>query len=589
VDFQWGNDEPVQPPSGFLVLLKCSGCGYEDTVPTSYNAIGCPDCEATMTGFEAGLLPSFRTNLDAESFSAENRCSVCGDLAVHLLKKGEIVLCDKHYQQQFGKYSAESSDSTIETYISAICDSDYDEDCLWSWGHRGGTVYDGPPFCPRCGSRIEWEVYDVNKNPDEDVISKGHTAESFNSEVFEAKPRRRTRFSWTKGKDPISPPHDRYHDTYSHEKYMRYHISGLPPGYFIHLSKHMRGWETNFKSPHSREWKHSRSSKKGLATTAAIRWYNIQVAKPEVQELTPIQQMMISKGVSKRRFSIHMTDTTIPIHGIVDGKKVLLEEIHTQRFYVMGGKANLKPFEFASIKQLGRIAGLTGVNEPRPQINFPYDEKAFDFVLPFLQGMIYLPQDTVGNIRSVNRYTKNPQVWIDSHPTWFRNMAKHKLSLHITRHKSSGVTGVTTFKINGTDFVRFHVGTAPKEGEKDYSNTHGMGEHEYYDPKESVWRTLRPTTQKNLLAKALKMGDGVKDLNRSKLTGRLFLLYVDKLNPYQPDPARGSTANWKGYVQMYDAWPMALGNNEEGFVSHTYGKFVIQGAQRMVGRYRPKE
>ena len=76
------------------------------------------------------------------------------------------------------------------------------------------------------------------------------------------------------------------------------------------------------------------------------------------------------------------------------------------------------------------------------------------------------------------------------------------------------------------------------------------------------------------------MGDGVKDLNRSKLTGRLFLLYVDKLNPYQPD---------KGYVQMYEAGKMALGYNEEGFVSHTYGKFVIQGAQRMVRRYRPKE
>jgi len=79
-------------------------------------------------------------------------------------------------------FSAESSNSTIETYISAICDSDYDENCLWNWGHRGGTVYDGPLFCPRCGSRIEWEVYDVNKNPDEDVISKGHTAESFAAE-----------------------------------------------------------------------------------------------------------------------------------------------------------------------------------------------------------------------------------------------------------------------------------------------------------------------------------------------------------------------------------------------------------------------
>jgi len=39
------------------------------------------------------------------------QCSVCGDLAVHVLKNGEIVLCDKHYQQKFGRYSAETSEA----------------------------------------------------------------------------------------------------------------------------------------------------------------------------------------------------------------------------------------------------------------------------------------------------------------------------------------------------------------------------------------------------------------------------------------------------------------------------------------------
>ena len=240
--------------------------------------------------------------------------------------------------------------------------------------------------------------------------------ESFNSEVFEAKARRRTRFAWAIGKDPISPPNDDYQD-HTHRDYMKYHIKGLPPGYFIHLSRYegygKHYWETNFKSPHSREWKHDTHNRKGDATEAAIEWYNIQVAKPE-QVLTPMQKMMISKGVSKRRFSINLTDTTTPIHGIVDGKKVVIGEQHTIRFYVMGGASNMKPFEFATIDKDGL------------EIVFPTKEEAFDFVLPFIQGMIYLPKGEMQGIRSVNHYNKNRQSWINKHPAWFKNMAKHK-------------------------------------------------------------------------------------------------------------------------------------------------------------------
>lgn len=36
-------------------------------------------------------------------------CTVCGDTAVHFYKDGEVILCDKHYQQQYGKYSAEEA------------------------------------------------------------------------------------------------------------------------------------------------------------------------------------------------------------------------------------------------------------------------------------------------------------------------------------------------------------------------------------------------------------------------------------------------------------------------------------------------
>ena len=37
-------------------------------------------------------------------------CTVCGDTAVHFYKDGEVILCDKHYQQQYGKYSRKNAE-----------------------------------------------------------------------------------------------------------------------------------------------------------------------------------------------------------------------------------------------------------------------------------------------------------------------------------------------------------------------------------------------------------------------------------------------------------------------------------------------
>tara|TARA_B110000285_G_scaffold68748_1_gene79065 strand:- start:26063 stop:26680 length:618 start_codon:yes stop_codon:yes gene_type:complete len=54
--------------------------------------------------------------LKSETFEAmtvdENQCSVCGSEAVHHYKNGAVQLCDKHFQQQFGRYSAESFEAT---------------------------------------------------------------------------------------------------------------------------------------------------------------------------------------------------------------------------------------------------------------------------------------------------------------------------------------------------------------------------------------------------------------------------------------------------------------------------------------------
>jgi hypothetical protein len=209
-------------------------------------------------------------------------------------------------------------------------------------------------------------------------------------------------------------------------------------------------------------------------------------------------------------------------------------------------------------------------------IQFPTNEEAFDFVLPFIQGMIYLP-NTLGT-RSINHYNKNPQSWINKHPAWFKNMAKHKLSIHISKH-DSGIGGWTVFRINGIDFVRFGKDTTGSEATyKDGKKAiYGTGKQEYFVKDIQEWKELRPTTQKKLFAKALAIrGTKQEDLHSNMLIGRLFLLYVDKLNPFQPDT---------GYVEIYTP---STGSNKEGFLEGNYGKFVKDGAELMARRYRPK-
>ena len=317
-------------------------------------------------------------------------------------------------------------------------------------------------------------------------------AESFSAETFEAKARRRTRFAWAIGKDPISPPDDIYNDN-THRNYMKYHITGLPPGYFIHLSRYegygKTYWETNFKSPHSISWKHEYHHRKSDATKEAIEWYNIQVAKPETQKLTPMQKMMISKGVSKRKFALHMTDTTKPIHGKNEkGQTIVVGEKHTLRFYIMGGLTNMKPFEFATIYE-----------DKLDNVHFPTNQEAFDFVLPFIQGMIYLP-NTLGT-RSINHYNKNRQSWINKHPAWFKNMAKHKLSMHISRN-DSGMGGFKTFYLNGTNFVRF--GKDKTGSEATYKGGHtaiyGTGRQEYY--AEGEWKQFKTNHAEEIISES---------------------------------------------------------------------------------------
>ena len=81
------------------------GVGRLWGMPTDYRSVS----KITKTQLLNIIKAKYNQVISGDIHAAEDdkKCSVCGNSAVHILKKGEIVLCDKHYQQQFGKYSAE--------------------------------------------------------------------------------------------------------------------------------------------------------------------------------------------------------------------------------------------------------------------------------------------------------------------------------------------------------------------------------------------------------------------------------------------------------------------------------------------------
>jgi len=114
--------------------------------------------------------------LKAETFGGSGSCSVCGSDAVHYYKNGEIQLCDKHYQQQFGRYSAESSKNEDKWYMKckdvpyaqSTASEDLDsEKPLHDWSNVGE---DGFNYCGNCGQYYSPETGIVSDGKYQDLI-----------------------------------------------------------------------------------------------------------------------------------------------------------------------------------------------------------------------------------------------------------------------------------------------------------------------------------------------------------------------------------------------------------------------------------
>ena len=169
----------------------------------------------------------------------------------------------------------------------------------------------------------DWEIVEIRE---------AEELQSFSAEVFMAdrKIRRRTRWTWTRGPeegyaDKDAVPYSEVYDYTSRQgrgyygsyvpKYKiedSYHINDLPEGYHLHLLKpNLRKdyWMAIAKSPSSPTWKKYESRNKAGLTEQLLAWYNDDIAKPEVAELSPIDKLMIQSGMVSGDVQISRIET----------------------------------------------------------------------------------------------------------------------------------------------------------------------------------------------------------------------------------------------------------------------------------------
>lgn len=334
---------------------------------------------------------------------------------------------------------------------------------------------------------------------------------SFAAEVFEAdrKIRRRTRWTWTRGQesgfevenDDISElPYDivytgekgrgyrsTYVPLYSIED--SYHISDLPEGYHLHLYKpslRSGSWRAFSKSPTS-DWEEYTDYKKSNLTGELLSWYNQDIAKPEEKTLSPIEKLMISKG---------MKSGTIQIERVVIPSTPYTPE--KVQYFAFGGPRNMKPTKVCEIE--GGVIVLESLTSNESNL------------FAFAQGMKFMTEKA-GTLRSVNRFNKDPEAWVKSYPAWFQNAVKTKLTDIDLKY-----TGFEEYqggiKINGIVVLKFLNGADKyswrpiNESERKVIDTpYGeMPQFEIYelDMNDPAPIRPRPSTMRKIYAKSFK-------------------------------------------------------------------------------------
>jgi hypothetical protein len=341
--------------------------------------------------------------------------------------------------------------------------------------------------------------------------------QSFAAEVFEAdrKIRRRTRWTWTRGQesgfevenDDISElPYDidytgrkgrGYYGSYVPIYSVKdsYHISDLPEGYHLHLYKpalRSSSWKAFSKSPTS-DWKVFNNYKKSNLTGELLSWYNEDIAKPEQKTLSPIEKLMISKG---------MKSGTIQIERIVIPKtKYTTEKI---QYFAFGGSKLTKrttPLNFCVID-----SGVVSLEN----VEYEFEPHLFAFA----QGLKFMTEKA-GTLRSVNRFNKDPEAWVKSYPAWFQNAVKNKLTdidvefigLDVEKYDSGmQINDIVVLKfLNGVD--RYSWRPINEDKRKVIDTPYGeMPQFEIYelDMNDPAPIIPRPSTMQKIYAKSFK-------------------------------------------------------------------------------------
>jgi len=448
----------------------------------------------------------------------------------------EVLAHDEMYGEDLYYLSGEIQDVVVERVRQWNGDEViYDAETTMTVEHKDGSKYRYSETDPIYGEMGEIvghvsEITDEQDTPYQKIYGRkkpprehnfyhaesSSSLQSFAAEVFEAdrKIRRRTRWTWTRGqesgfeveKDNSELPYDidytgrkgrGYYGSYVPIYSVKdsYHISDLPEGYHLHLYKpalRSSSWKAFSKSPTS-DWEEYNDYKKSNLTGELLNWYNQDIAKPEQKTLSPIEKLMISKG---------MKSGTVQIERIVIPKtKYTTEKI---QYFAFGGSKLTKrttPLNFCVID-----SGVVSLEN----VEYEFEPHLFAFA----QGLKFMTEKA-GTLRSVNRFNKDPEAWVKSYPAWFQNAVKNKLTdidvefigLDVEKYDSGmQINDIVVLKfLNGVD--RYSWRPINEDKRKVIDTPYGeMPQFEIYelDMNDPAPIIPRPSTMQKIYAKSFK-------------------------------------------------------------------------------------